>query len=269
MTGPWTAINLSKHLTTHRTAVQVLYDFLCWAVAVAVAVFLRYDLDFRGVSTAAALRILPVILVSQVAAGLLFGMYRGQWRFGSFEEILALAKGVVLTSALVFLANLIMSPQPVPRSVPLGAGIAALVLMGSGRYLWRWGDERDRRPTAPDCERLLVFGAGDGGSEIIRAMLSNRQGRYLPVALLDDDPAKRNLRIQGVPVLGGRRTMTDAAANKRADAVLIAVRNANAALVTEISELAFACGLGVKVLPPVNELLGARVAASDPDISAG
>jgi FlaA1/EpsC-like NDP-sugar epimerase len=57
--------------------------------------------------------------------------------------------------------------------------------------------------------------------------------------------------------------MTDAAANKRADAVLIAVRNANAALVTEISELAFACGLGVKVLPPVNELLGARVAASD------
>ncbi|HVL28661.1 MAG TPA: hypothetical protein VM390_10975, partial [Acidimicrobiales bacterium] len=194
----------TQQLKRYRTLLQALYDAGCWAVALAVATTLRYDFSVGNADFGGVALFLPVVVVGQLAAGTLFGMYRGRWRFGSFDEALALGQSVVLTSALGFLANGLLDPQLVPRSVPVAAGVMALVLMGAGRYAWRLTDERRRRPQRADCERLLVFGAGEAGAKILRAMLSNPQGAYLPVALLDDDPRKKNLRIMGVPVVGTR-----------------------------------------------------------------
>ena len=60
-------------------------------------------------------------------------------------------------------------------------------------------------------ERMLVFGAGDRAARLIKALAREREGRYLPVALLDDDPLKRHLRITGIPVVGDRRDIAAAA----------------------------------------------------------
>ena len=46
---------------------------------------------------------------------------------------------------------------------------------------------------------------------------------YRPVAILDDDPAKRRLRIDGVPVLGGRGQMAEVAASTGARVLVIAI----------------------------------------------
>ncbi len=246
-----------------RTPIQIAYDAVCWAVAVLLATALRYDLELGRVDVGRVIRILPLLVGAQIVAGLLFGMYRGRWRFGSFDEVLALAQGVAATSAATFTANLLMDPSPLPRSVPLAAGLIALVLMGAGRYAWRLTEDRRLRPQAGHCERLLVFGAGDAGVKIVTSMLRNPGGRYLPVALLDDDPAKRNLRVMGVPVVGNRADMARAAANHHADALLIALPSAGSSLITELSEVAVTCRLPVKVLPPVDELLDGRVESSD------
>ena len=252
-----------QQLTRYRTFLQILYDGACWAIGLTLATTLRYDFtvepgDFTGV-----LQIFPLVLAAQVAAGLLFGMYRGRWQFGSFDEVLALGQGVLLSATAAFVANVFFDPLLLPRSVPVGAGVVALVLMFAGRYAWRLANERRRRPTATDCDRLLIFGAGEAGSQVIRSLLSNPEGCYIPVALLDDDPAKKNLRIQGVPVVGDRSRIATAAVDYKADALLIALPSAGSQLVAELSELAVSSGLPVKVLPPVQDLLGGQVDASD------
>ena len=67
------------------------------------------------------------------------------------------------------------------------------------------------RPSGDGVSRVLVFGAGEGGIQTITAMLRNPNSPYLPVAMLDDDPAKRNLRLRGVRVVGGRDALARAA----------------------------------------------------------
>ena len=52
------------------------------------------------------------------------------------------------------------------------------------------------------ASRVLVVGAGDAGRELVGSMLRDPRTHVAPVGLLDDDPAKRHLRIRGVPVLG-------------------------------------------------------------------
>jgi len=57
--------------------------------------------------------------------------------------------------------------------------------------------------------------------------------------------------------------MARSAQDHRADALLIAIPSASAGLVTELSELAGAAGLPVKVLPPVSELFEGSVGVTD------
>jgi FlaA1/EpsC-like NDP-sugar epimerase len=254
----------AERLARFRTVVQVFYDCGCWFVAMALGTWLRYDLHANRVTIGGIAKLVPFVVIGQLVAGLIFGMYRGRWRFGSFDEVLALLKGILLSTAAVYGGNVLYKPYPLPRSVPVAGGFVAFVLMGGGRYFWRLSDERRRRPTGDGCERLLVFGAGEGGAKIIRAMLHNSNSRYVPVAFLDDDLHKRNLRISGVPVVGTRDRLREAAATYGADALLIAIPSAPAWLITELSDAAFAAGINdVKVLPPVNELLCGAVGVAD------
>jgi FlaA1/EpsC-like NDP-sugar epimerase len=142
-------------------------------------------------------------------------------------------------------------------------GVMALSLLAGIRYCWRLVLERRRRPNAEGGHRLLVFGAGEGAIQVIPALLRDPDSQYVPVGLLDDDPGKRKLRVMGIPVLGDRARMVEAAEESRADSLLIAMPSAGPELVTELSELARVAGLDVKVLPPVRDLFEGHVDASD------
>ncbi|MCA1696065.1 MAG: polysaccharide biosynthesis protein, partial [Actinobacteria bacterium] len=225
--------------------------------------FFRYDFrvsaaDFGGLAV-----LVPAAVVLQILAGLGFGLYTGRSRYGSFDEVVSVLKASVSTSALLYGVNILASPRLAPASVPIVGGLAALVLMAGNRYCWRLALERRHRPSGDGCDRILVFGAGDGAAQVIPAMLRDRESSYLPVCMLDDDPAKRNLRIMGVRVMGDRSQLASAAAATGAGTLLIAIPSADADLVTELSEVACAAGLAVKVLPPVRELFGGTVDVSD------
>lgn len=252
-------------LARHRSLIQSTIDAWAWMAGLGVALLFRFDFapgwgDLRGL-----LLLVPIAALAQVVSGLAVGLYTGRWRFGSFEEVAALVQSSVVATAIVLLADLWIERHPllVPRSVPIVGGLVALVLMAGVRYGWRLVLEKRRRPTGPGCQRLLVFGAGEGGAQVMVAMLHHPTSPYLPVALLDDDPAKRNLRIMGVPVVGGRGALARATGEHEADALLIAIPSADSMLVTELTELATEADLPVKVLPAVSELLDGRVRVGD------
>ena len=133
--------------------------------------------------------------------------------------------------------------------------------MAATRYLWRGLCEHATRASAIG-EPLIVFGAGDGGSQIVRSMLLSSDDSYLPVALLDDDPGKQRLRLLGLEVQGGRQQIAPVARATGAKNLLIAIPSADARLLREITDLAEAAGVRVKVLPPVSELFE-RVGVED------
>src|SRR5690606_17449391 len=133
--------------------------------------------------------------------------------------------------------NAVASRRLVPISAVFAGGVMALMLMSAVRYVWRLQLERRRRPSV-DAAGVLVFGAGEVGAQLLASMLRNPDSPYLPVGLLDDDPAKRNLRIMGVPVLGGRQAIPRAARSTGASTLVIALSKASSDLVRQLSDLA-------------------------------
>ena len=252
-----------RALVARRGLWQAAIDAVAWIFALCFGTLLRYDFNLGKVEFSGLAILVPVGVILQVIAGMQFGIYTGRWRFGSFDEVTSLVKVMLVTSSVLAIFNPLWDPSLVPLSVPFVGGVIALVLMAGVRYGWRLTVESRRRPSGDGLHRMLVFGAGEGAAQIIPALLRDRDSAYLPVGLIDDDPSKRNLRIMGVPVLGARSRLIQAANEITADTLLIAMPSAGPELVTELSELGRQAGLAVKVLPAAHELFQGQVDAAD------
>ena len=245
-----------------RRLLPCAIDVGAWFIGIWLAHFLRYDLALTRLFVIGVLFAGLTAGVLQLGFGFAAHLYRGRYRFGSFDEVLGVLLAAACTSVGVAAVNeALPGAQWIPRSVPfVGAFIAFTAMLGV-RYLWRMWQEGRRRVV--DAEPLLLFGAGEGADQTLVAMLRDTRSRYRPLGLLDDDRSKRNLRLRGVPVLGTRHDLAEAAKRTGASALLIAVPSADAVLVRELTELADACGLSVKVLPTVDDLITGIVGVED------
>ncbi len=253
-------------LERRRFAIQAAADVVAWWLGLYLATVLRFEFQttqwgqftFWDVLIAAG-----CAAVCQVLAGTFSGLYRGRYRYGSFDEIAHLVRAVLVAIVALAVVNRLLPDQLVPTSVPFIGGLAALLVMTGVRYTWRLLLERSLRPKADQAGRVVVFGAGEGGVQVITAMLRNPDSPLVPVALLDDDASKRNLRIMGVPVAGTRDDLERVAQGLDAGTLLIAIPSATAELLRELTDLALAAGLDVQVLPPISELFGAPIGLGD------
>jgi len=237
-------------------------DALALAVALLIATLLRHDGNLAYVNATGLLELASVAAVVHSAVGLQFGLYTGRWSYGCFEEIAALAKTAAVTTPVVFVLDTLLG-RLVPRSAIIAAGLITLVLAAGVRYAVRTLQDQRLRPSPEHGSRVVVMGAGEGAAQVIRAMLRSPASPYVPVALLDDDPAKRTLRIMGVPVAGNRHAMAEVVRRYEADGVLIAIPSAGADLVRTLTDLARPLNVDVKVVPPVVELFGRTVSVED------
>ncbi|MCU1355040.1 MAG: putative polysaccharide biosynthesis protein [Acidimicrobiales bacterium] len=257
---PGVMVLLSSVRTRRR--LQVVADASVMCVSVVLAGALRYDFEIpsRKYSDFAYFALAAATVF--VLCGALRGLYAGRWSFGSFEEVSALVSAIVFVTLIMWVSDLLFG-RPVPQSVPLIASTIVLALTAGVRYLWRLFYERKLRPTGDVLEPLVVIGAGEAGQQIITAMLRNPSGRFLPVALIDDDPLKRNLRIRGVRVSGGRADLAHVAAQSNAKVALVAIPTADSTIIREFADLAREAGMRLLVLPSSSELYGAQLSTSD------
>lgn len=254
----------SRRLMRVATPARVILDVLVWCLATGAAIYLRFGLKFDKPTRDGLIQVIPIVAVLQVLTGTAVGLYRRRWRYGSFDEVAALIVTSTLTSTLLYLLNqFYFDTRPIPQSAVVVGGVFGLLLMAGVRFLWRLILEKARRPDARSAQKLLIYGAGEGGLQVLTAMMRNRTSPYIPVGIVDDDPNKQRLTIMGVSVMGGRRDLAQIKARTGASILLIAVPSASAKLIGELADDANANGMSVKILPPVEELLDQPVGESD------
>ena len=211
--------------------------------------------DPMGATKDTVFRVIPLVFLIQAIVGYIVGIYRRRWRYGSFDEIAGLfVTSVVSIAILLFLRFFDHSLNPYPRSVIVIGGLAGVFLMAANRYVWRLIRQQLRRPTEQTATKILVYGAGEGGIQIVNTLLRNPSSPYLPVGFIDDNSDVHRLSISGVPVIGGRSSLSEAQEKTGAKTLLIAIPSADSALINEISSTAQSLGMNVKIVPPVQNL---------------
>jgi FlaA1/EpsC-like NDP-sugar epimerase len=222
------------------------------------AYWLRFNLgEIPQIHLKTAIAILPLLLLVQIVAYLIFGLYRGVWRFASLPDLLRIIKavllGVFLISMLLFLSASLAS---IPRSVlPLYA-LLLISFLGGPRFFYRlskYGREKEGL-------RVLIVGAGQAGESIARD-LNRQEGKqkYQPICFVDDRKSKNGQEIQGIRVIGKTKDIPMLAKRHAIEMIIIAMPSANSKEMRRIVKYCKDSKVAFRTLPGLNDLTSGSV----------
>ncbi|MGQ0481286.1 MAG: polysaccharide biosynthesis protein [Pseudonocardia sp.] len=244
-----------------RSVLLGAFDGVGWMLALVAAALLRLSGDLTRLGLVQLLVVCTCAVAVHTGLAALSRHWRGRQLVGSIDDAVHVAAITIATGLVLFVVGL----TPVlsgPRTLPIIAMLVALPLLLGPRVTLRLSREFRDRPDAGSASRVLVFGAGRAGQQIVRAMLSDAESGYLPVGLLDDDPTWHGRRISGVPVRGTRVDLVDVADDTGATLLVVACE-LDVEVMREISRTATGSGVRVKVVPGLAELFRPWVGLSD------
>lgn len=268
----------SLRLTRWRTIlVRAAIDGVIVLGSMALAYLLRFEFRIPSVQVDSLMQALVLTVLTKIPLFSAFRVYRFGWRNIGLGELaqtaLACVMGTVTllaltgTLAAVDLTSSIGIPWAViPRSVLAIDMVVCLLAVLSVRVSQRLALQTlsgVRRRGA----RALVVGAGDAGSELIRALETD--DTYAVVGVIDDDPRLRGETVRGVAVVGGRDALSQEIGRRSIASVLIAMPSAPPHVIQDSIRRAREAGItDIKIVPPLAELYtGIVSAASLRDVS--
>ena len=237
---------------------QVGIDTLAWFVGLLAAQWIRFDFSLVDTGPYLLGNLLGVALaaaVLQFAIGFAIGLYRNRWRYGSIDELGRVAETVLATLTLLAIARFATGSSWLPRSTLVFGAAAALMVLLAVRYSGRLAVDFSLRPTPGTASRVVVVGAGEGGDQVLAAMLRNPASPYFPVGLLDDDPAKARLSVRGVRVLGAVDDLPAVAERLGVRMVVVAIPSGGPELLRRLARLTSGTDLTLGTMPSISELL--------------
>ncbi len=243
-----------------RAFILLSFDSAVWLIALASSTAARWEFHYSSIDIGGLLLVATVAIASQTIWGLLVGLYPGRWRLGSFNEVGLVGVGATIIGAglFVWIAGT-SGTRPVPISAAIvGPSIFFLLALGP-RFAVRMLREQRQISRHTRTRRALLFGAGEAGHEVIRALSRDSQSDIEPMAFLDDDPRNARLRIGRCRVVGDRNHIAAAAAQFEADTLVITMPSAPRADVAAIAKSAQAAGLEVLILPTIALSLNGEV----------
>ncbi|HET9644898.1 MAG TPA: nucleoside-diphosphate sugar epimerase/dehydratase [Burkholderiaceae bacterium] len=249
----------------HRQPLSLLIDGVVVALAWQFTYLFRLGFE-RWISARPAYDpwVLLGVVVCYLAMFRLLEVPKGMWRFSGFGEIKRLMLGCFIAGLLCAVTVLMAQLREVPRAVLALHPFIALFGVCGVRVMYRTVYEHMRLQLSgrsSETKRALVLGAGDAARRLVAGV--QHEG-WVVVGLLDDDPAKQDSRVAGVPVLGPLSELQVHAQTQGITHLIVAIPSAPVAVRRRVIEQSMQTGLTVLTVPSASELQdGARQRVRD------
>ena len=241
-------------------------DAIIFSLTPILALYIRLDgsVSFDRYSELSEAIILFVVVKLFILCS--FRFYQYYWRYASTEELLRtivlMSTATVVQTALfgILYSSNLFSINTLPRSLPVLDGLISLILVGGIRFSIRAIEKVNQKPKRfQRRDRVLVIGAGNAGVSIVQEMQRSRHLGLYPVAFIDDDPEKINLRICGLPVVGNRHKILEWVNSLHIRKVIIAMPTAPGSVIREIVDICQANEIRTCTVPGIHEILNGHV----------
>jgi FlaA1/EpsC-like NDP-sugar epimerase len=261
----------------HKNVFLILIlDIVLVAFSWYFAHLLRFNFYIPSGTLSSLQRVLPLIIIIKILCFYLFDLYQGMWRYTSLTDLGSILKAVSLSSLIIiFIILFLHGSMGVSRSVfIIDWGLSLFFISGTRAairlYFWLGaGDESAGLRTSGffsslirhdrKGKRLLIIGAGDSGEKICREIHDNPNLGYNVVGFIDDAPAKADLRIHGIRVLGNTDEMEAVVKQTGAEELLIAMPSISSKDMREIVARCDKSGIPFKTVPGMGELINGKV----------
>jgi len=206
----WTP--LVADLLYKRHTAELLLDTFLSILCFYAAHLLRFEGILYAYIEKAMLQALPVVVPCSLLSLFVAGIYRGQWRFLSVQDIPAYALGVVggTVSSLAVITLFTRFNLGFSRSAYIIYGILFFISLMGSRLSFRLFDVLSLRQAGTvkkgNRKAVLIYGAGKGGKLLFDEVLFNpKMSGYAVVGFIDDAPNKMGRNLCGLPIKSPRQ----------------------------------------------------------------
>lgn len=253
---------MKQALINPRTFLALLHDVVVAAIAWVAAYLLRFNFTIPVEHFQNMLQSLPYVVLLQGVVFIVFGLYRGMWRFSSMSDLklIILAIG---SAALVITASLFMlsSGIIIPRSVLILDPLLLTIMMGGSRLAYRAWKEHQQYGTAfKQGAPVIILGAGEAAITLVKDLARSTQWRV--VGLLDDDKLMLGREVLGIKVLGQIQHLANIHQGYAVKHVIVAMPAAHHQKRRQAIELANQLDLDVLTVPAIDDLMSGKVSIS-------
>jgi FlaA1/EpsC-like NDP-sugar epimerase len=247
-----------RMVATQKRIFLIFLDLVVIVLSYCGAFLLRFGGVIPRTEMSLMTNTLFVVLVVRFAMFAYFKVYAGLYRYASINDLLQIIKAVTAGSVLLLIPVYFFKIPLFPRSVFVLEWLLLVFLAGGLRFGLRTA--REIMPTIlRPGKRTLIVGAGDAGEMIVREMRSSSELNYQPVGFIDDDPAKRGMRIHGIPVLGDQTELEKIVVKKHISEIIIAIPSASSDQMRRIIQRCRNAKVSFKASPPLKDILDGKV----------
>ncbi len=236
--------------------------------AYVIAIFMLYFKDFAD-SMFDWSRIF-VVPIAYFIAFLISKTYDGMLRYSGFNDIRKIFTACTTTLAALLISKLILSQiwpnmvtQIYPRYVTMIYHyLITMTLMILIRFTIRRLYNEVYKSTA-DKMNVLIYGAGDGGTMLLRTLSQDTNSKFKVKAFVDDDPKRAKSQINTIKVYSPKVAMTPEFVEKYdIDVMILAIPSIDEKRQKEIIEQGMSLNLIVKSIPSFDKWVDGKLSSS-------
>lgn len=235
-----------------------LYDILAINFSYFAGLWIRFDLHYSKIPQeylSAFLKFAPFYTVFTIIVFMALRLYNSLWRFASFSELNRILVSTVITTVFHVVGITIFFGR-MPMSYYIMGTVFQFCAVTAVRFMYRFVSlERSRRNKALNAlHRAMVIGAGSAGQVIVRDLKGSSKSDIIPVCVIDDNKNKWGRFMDGVPIVGGRDSIMEAAQKYNVDRILFAIPTATTDNKRDILNICKETGCTLQSLPGIFQL---------------
>ena len=195
----------------------------------------------------------------------LFKLYKSVWTFAGTKEIMNCIQASFFDTLALYLVDRIIFRMILHQSIlPAYAYVLEFAIMIVCTCAPRIGYRILRNEFRGNSiiltkkhqlKRVMIVGAGYTGNVIISDLKTNQNNKYMPVVAVDDNPAKRGKRLQGIKIAGSCDEIPQLVKAYDVDEIIICIPSADKKILNKIYKIAVSTEKVVKTTPSMQEIL--------------
>lgn len=259
--------NLIK-IPLNRTLALVLMDIMAIIVSSFAALYIRFEFSFSAILPqflANYEKLLPFNICLTLLFFVVWKLYRSVWRYASGTELI----NIVFATTSAALGQIIFcaaTKWSMPRSYYFIYWLLLFCSVTCIRFSYRilrlvHSKYRDSASRVPKTSVMLV-GAGAAANAILKEIESSQYLNLQVKCIIDDNLGCHGKFMRGVPIVGGRDKIVDAAEEYGVDEIIFAIPSANTQVRTEILNICKETRCKLRALPGVYQLINGDVSVS-------
>ncbi len=196
----------------------------------------------------------PPLLCLQLFTFMRLGLYRAISRYAGIDVLLTVLKALSLAS-LISTVGFYVSGVKIPLQVMVINWLLTVFGIGGSRFFVRYYYELRQRYRSG--RRVLIYGAGDMGTLMLRQIKMNKIFKSSPVGFLDDASSKQGSIIQGLKVLGKLADLESIIDQYRIEDVIVAIAELPSEELRRVVKICRSKSIVCRIIPCFSKLLEA------------